>query len=300
MKSLITGFLLIFAASSAFAADTLIKPYFQADKIDGDMAQVVSTVKQKLTAGGFEVVGEVSPYADTTVVIATSDALKATAALTDYGVFGAGQRVTVTKTANGIQVAYTNPIYMANVYRLKSDLADVAAAMNKALGNQGEYGPEEGLTKKDLREYHYKFLMPYFYDRLQLAEYKSHAEAIAVVEKNLAAKAGGVSKVYRIDLPGLEKTVIGVQMSGPEDNDCSGDQYIMSRIDFKEMKSSGHLPYEMVISGGNVYALPAEFRIAISFPDLSMMGSNSFASIMCAPIAIEEALTTAAGGKMEY
>ena len=137
------------------------------------------------------------------------------------------------------------------------------------------------------------------YDRLLLAEYANYADAIAAVEKNLVAKVGGVSKVYRIDLPGLEKTIIGVKMSGPEDNDCSGDQYIMSRIDFKAMKSSGHLPYEMVVSGGNVYALPAEFRIAISFPDLSMMGSNSFASIMCAPSAIEEALTAAAGGALE-
>jgi hypothetical protein len=45
-----------------------------------------------------------------------------------------------------------------------------------------------------------------------------------------------------------------------------------------------------------VYTLPAEFRIAISFPDLSMMGSNSFASIMCAPNAIKTALTKASGG----
>jgi hypothetical protein len=182
---------------------------------------------------------------------------------------------------------------------MKSDLASVTSALNSALGNQGQYGPDKGLSEEDLRDYHYKFLMPYFYDRLQLASYKSYAAAVAAVEKNLAAKKGGVSKVYRVDLPGQEKTVIGVHMSGPEDNDCSGDQYIMSRIDFKAYKSTGHLPYEMVISGNKVYTLPAEFRIAISFPDLSMMGSNSFASIMCAPTAIQEALTRAAGGKVE-
>ena len=73
----------------------------------------------------------------------------------------------------------------------------------------------------------------------------------------------------------------------------------MEKIDFKAIKSSGHLPYEMVISGNKVYALPAEFRIAISFPDLSMMGSNSFASIMCAPNAIKSALTFGAGGTAE-
>ena len=79
--------------------------------------------------------------------------------------------------------------------------------------------------------------------------------------------------------------------------DCSGDKYIMSKIDFKALKSTGHLPYEVVISKGTVYALPAEFRIALSFPDLSMMGSNSFASIMCAPTAINEALALGVGGE---
>ena len=62
-------------------------------------------------------------------------------------------------------------------------------------------------------------------------------------------------------------------------------------------KRNGELP--KIIVGKKAFALPAEFRIAISFPDLSMMGSNSFASIMCAPSAIESALTLAAGGSLE-
>jgi len=97
-------------------------------------------------------------------------------------------------------------------------------------------------------------------------------------------------------MAGKDETVIGVSMSGPGDLDCSGDKYIMGKIDFKKLKSTGHLPYEIVISKGSVYALPAEFRIALSFPDLSMMGSNSFASIMCAPTAINEALALGVGG----
>ena len=110
-------------------------------------------------------------------------------------------------------MAYTNPTYMANAYQMKSDMDDVTAAMNKALGNQGEYGPDKGLSKSDLRDYHYKFLMPYFYDRLDLAEYASYKDAVAAVEKKLAVKAGGVSQVYRIDLPGKQKTLIGDRKS---------------------------------------------------------------------------------------
>ena len=119
-------------------------------------------------------------------------------------------------------------------------------------------------------------------------------------EAALAAQKGGVSKVYRIDIPGKEQTLYGVHIHGSDSiTKCAGDQYIMERIDFKDVKSTPHLPYEMLVVGGTVYALPAEFRIAISFPDLSMVGSNSFASIMCAPTAIESALTEGAGGKLE-
>src|SRR5208337_5363783 len=74
------------------------------------------------------------------------------------------------------------------------------------------------------------------------------------------------------------------------------DKFIMSEIDFKDLRSTARLPYEMLVSGNKVYALYARYRIAISFPDLSMMGSNSFMKIMKSPEAIRKALTHAAGG----
>ncbi len=67
----------------------------------------------------------------------------------------------------------------------------------------------------------------------------------------------------------------------------------MSIIDFDPVKSTGHLPYEIPASGGKVYALPAKFRIAVDFPDLSMLGANGFMAIRCAPDAIEKSLKQA-------
>ncbi|UCE90591.1 MAG: hypothetical protein JSW10_06495 [Pseudomonadota bacterium] len=300
MKRVLPVLLFTALAFSSAAQETLLKPFILAEKGAGEAGAKVGEVKQKLTGAGFEVIGEYSPYPAATVVVVTSDALKQNAAQTDYGGFGAALRVTVTSAGDAVQVAYTNPVYMAHVYRMKSDLADVATAMRSALGDQGEYGPEEGLTAEKLSEYHYKWLMPYFYDRLNLVEYAVYQNAIKAVEAALAAQKGGVSKVYRVDIPGKEQTLYGVQIHGSDSiTKCGGDQYIMERIDFKDVKSTPHLPYEMLVVGGTVYALPAEFRIAISFPDLSMVGSNSFASIMCAPSAVEAALTEGAGGKLE-
>jgi len=298
-KHLLIG-LIILATHQVLHAETLVKTYVLAEAKNGDIAAIVADTKSRLSTAGFEIVGEYSPYPDASIIIVTNDALKKNAAASDFGAFGAIQRVSVTKVKDQVQVAFTNPVYMANAYRMKSDLAEVATQLKQALGDKGEYGPDEGLSAEDLRDYHYKWLMPYFYDRLTLAKYKSYDEAVAGVEKALAAEnKGGVKKVYRVDIPGKSETVIGVHMTGPDHVDCSGDQYIMKRIDFKDVRSTGHLPYEVVISDNKVYALPAEFRIAISFPDLSMMGSNSFASIMCAPTAIQKALTFGTGGKLE-
>ncbi len=289
--ALLTGIVLSVVCAPLYAAAVLYKPFVLASQTTGNMKTTVATVSAKLKAAGFDVVGTYSPYPSATVIAVTSTALKQAAAKTDFGAFGAAQRVTVTRVGRQLQVSYTNPQYMANAYQMKASLKGVAAALRQALGAKRNYGVDTGLSAADLRDYHYKWLMPYFSDRLTLATYYNHAKALKAVETALAAGKGGVTKVYRIDLPGGKVSVFGVHMT----HECSGDRYIMSRVDFKPLRSTGHLPYEMVVRGDSVYALPAEFRIAINFPDLSMLGSNSFASIMCAPGAIKKALTLAAG-----
>lgn len=297
VKFLMVGASLFYAASG-IAADAKLKTYILASKTAGDVAAITASTKSKLSNAGFEIVGEYSPYSTATILIVTNDTLKENAAKSDFGAFGAAQRVSITKVENEVQVAFTNPTYMSHIYRMKGDLQSVTAKLKSALGDQGEFGPEEGITAKELRDYQYKWLMPYFDDRLKLADYGNQQIAITKVEAALAKEnKGGIKKVFRIDIAGKEESIIGVSMSGPGNLDCSGDKYIMDKIDFKKLKSTGHLPYEVVISKGVVYTLPAEFRIALSFPDLSMMGSNSFASIMCAPTAINEALALGVGGE---
>ena len=292
-KTFYVAIMFMFSVGLTQAAE-LLKPFTLASTGSGDVASIVTDVKAKLGGAGFEVVGEYTPYADATIIIITSDALKAASAKSKFGGYAAGQRVSVTKINDEVQVAYTNPVYMANAYRMSVDLKDVMAKLQSALGSMKAYGPEDGLTAKDVRKYHYMFGMEYFDEPSLLAEYKSHGDAITAVEKSLAAGKGGVSKVYRIDVPGKDESVFGVSLT----KDCSADKFVMGHIDFKPVRSTAHLPYEMLVSGKNVYALYARFRIAINFPDLKMMGDNSFFKIMCAPDAIEEALTLAAGGKV--
>jgi hypothetical protein len=254
----------------------------------GDLEQVVTSSKTALQGQGFEVAGHYSPYPNAVVIIVTNDALKTNAAKSDFGGYGAAQRVAVTKVEDKVQVTYTNPPYMAAAYRLKDDLQDVKAKLEAALGKQREYGSEKGIKEKGLRKYNYMFGMAKF-DSLgahKLAEFKDYQEALSVVEAGLAAGKAGVTKVYRIDLPGKEEAVFGVAITTGK----GADKHVMDSIDTADVRSTAHLPYEILVSGNTVYHLYAKFRIAIDFPDLSMMGSNSFMSIMSAPNAIKDSL----------
>lgn len=291
---------IMFATAGVAIAEEPLKPFTLAYTTSGDMAQVAEDVKQKITGAGFEIVGSYSPYEGATIIAITNDGLKKAAASAEFGGYAAGQRVTLTKVGEEIQVSYTNPTYYGNAYRLsdETDLKTAQAALKAALGDKQAFGTgDKQLSEADLRKYHYMFGMEYFDDPSDLAEYDSQEEAIAAVEAGLSANKGGASKVYRIDIPGKNETVFGVALT----DGCSGDQYIMSRVDRDEVRSTGHLPYEILVSDGNVYALYARFRIAISWPHLPMVASETgatFFNIMCAPNAIEEALIKAAGGEV--
>jgi hypothetical protein len=199
---------------------------------------------------------------------------------------------------------------MANGYRMKNDLENVAKALEKTLGRIEDFGGK-GMSAKKLRTYHYLFGMEYFDEPSVLAEFDSYEAAIAAVEAGLEAKHEGVSKVFRIDVPNKKETVFGVAMAGksgttkvtkeslPGQDEQFGtlmtgapeaDAYIMRVIDLGELKSTAHLPYEILVVDKKVLAQYARFRIAISFPSLKMMGNNSFMNIMEAPEAIKNVL----------
>jgi len=287
--SVALAILVLFTVVSLAQAEGLRPFVLGAEQPQADMEQTAVAVRAALQGQGFEVAGSYAPYPNAVVIIVTSEALKANAAKSDFGGYGATMRVAVTKVKDKVQVSYTNPTYLAAAYRMKGNLEDVKAKLAAALGKQKEYGSEDGITEKSLRNYNYMMGMEKF-DSLgkhELAEFKTFADAVSAVEAGLAAGKAGVTKVYRIDVPGKEEAVFGVAIARGK----GADKYIMDYIDFGDVKSTAHLPYEVLISGNKVYHLFARFRIAISFPDLSMMGSNSFMSIMSAPGAIKESLT---------
>lgn len=290
-KSILLSALFLFSIGIAQADNEKLKPFVLASKGAGSVVEKTEQARTALLAAGFAVVGEYTPYPDADILVVTSDELKANAAASEHGGYGAVQRIAITKINNEVQVSYTNPVYMANVYRMQGDLSGVAARLAVALGSVEEFGSAKGMTASQARKYHYMLGMEYFDEPSVLAEYASYEEAVKSVDAKLGSNQNGVSKVYRVDIPGKQETVFGVGLKGGAETDkYMDDRFIMNEIDFHDVRSTAHLPYEILVSGNKVFALYARFRIAINFPDLSMMGKNSFMNIMKTPEAIRAAL----------
>jgi hypothetical protein len=285
LASLTCWFMFIVLAVTAVHAEDRYFPYVLAAQEAATVSGKVEGVKQALIGGGFEIAGEYSPYEDAHILVITSADLKKAAAASDFGGYGAGVRVALTQVNDQVQTAYVNPLYMEHIYRMKGDLSGVAAALEKALGKQKDFGMEEGMTAGKLGKYHYMFGMPYFDDPVELTAYADHQSAVDKVEKGLAA-AKSVNKVYRIDIPGKEESVFGVAIVEGE----GADKTVMAATDTGDLRHTPHLPYELLVSGGKAYILHGKFRIAQSFPDLGM---GTFMKISGAPNAIEETIKEA-------
>ena len=108
INSLLTALPLLVALNVQAAADDLLKPFVLGSKGAGTVAEKTEQAKSALTSAGFSVVGNYSPYPDAQILIVTSDELKKNAAASEFGGYGAVQRVAITKAKNDVQVSYTN------------------------------------------------------------------------------------------------------------------------------------------------------------------------------------------------
>ncbi len=274
--------LLIMVTTSCLAMETLHQPYILGTAGSGE-------VRELLEGSEFEIVGEYVPYEGVEVFVITSESLKNTASKSTMGGLGAVERVAVTAD----RVIYTNPMYWAQGFRLNDDLSGIRTSLEKILGNSLEFGSEEGLSSKELRKYHYMMAMPYFDDPVKLARYDDHNKAVETVEAGLKAGKGNTVFVYRVDIPGGKETVFGMGLKGNHDG---ADRKAMSVLNTftGENKHLAYFPYEILVSSGKVLMLHGKFRIAISFPDLSM---GQFMKIRGAPGGIKDAAKAVASGK---
>ena len=263
------------------------------------MAEQTEATVDALENADFEVVGQYSPVAGTNIVVVTSDALKQIASVSDRGGYAAGQRVAISEAGDNVEVSFMNPIYIQYGYRLKGDMQPIHDALVESLGQTDACGAAgKKMTAKKLGKYHYMMGMQHFDDPSKLGSFDSYEAAIAAVESGLAIEGDAFTQVYRIDIPGKQQTVFGVGMKKTNEDDADLDsEFQMSVVDFEGCKKRAYFPYEVLVDGNKVEALHMRFRMALHFPNLSMMGEHGFTKLISAPGVIEKGLEKMVGAK---
>jgi len=282
--------------ASYTATSQTLKPYILGATSSGSIDDTKTQIKSGLEGAGFTVVGEYMPVDDASrwVIIVSHPALdNATKTIGGLTGFASTLRVGITKEENVINISYTNPPYWGNAYfrddfdKVASDYTKIETAFKNSVANVGEvkgtpFGSEEGEEVDDLRKYHYMFGMPYFDETKDFGDFDTHEEAIAKIEKSLKWGKPGVKLVYKHDVPGTKLTLYGFALSGE-----TGEGNFMPKIDITEPKHTAFLPYELLVKDNEVHMLHGRFRIALSFPDLTM---GTFTKIMSTPGDIKDLL----------
>ena len=289
-------FILLLITLSTAAQEIRLKPYIMAGIDAGSLAESATRLEQALINSGFNVIGKYAPMqAENRLVICTSHELL-TASVNKIGgltAFASVFRFGLYQKNDGTEVSYMNPPYWGNAYFRKSfpeveqnyqRLENTIQEMFKSLSletNQ-QYGSEKGLTVKKLRKYHYMMAMPYFDDVKKLAKKTEYNEILTRINTNFDHKIGGVEKVYEIHYPESELSLIGVALNGSK-----GEGRFIPKIDYNEPYHITFMPYEFLVMKDRVVMLHGKFRIALSFPDLTM---GTFMKIMSTPGDIANAI----------
>jgi len=274
---------------STFAQE--LTPYIKVGTSNKSIDQVSKQVVDALKSNSFTVLGDYHPAGkeDLKIIAFTNNDIKNTVIkVKDRGALAAVYKVGLVKKNGTITISYTNPEYLLRAY-LQDDYAKYTSVFSKfdsnlktALSELGsDFTPFGGtVDADDLKEYHYKMMMPYFTDPIKLNEFASFDEGLKIIKANLKAQKGNTKLVYELVYQSEKVAVFGVGLESPETGEA----------DFLPTIGEAHaaaLPYEIILQGTKVTMLHGKYRIALFWPELSM---GTFMKIMSTPGNIEDTL----------
>ncbi len=284
--SLIAFFIVCF---NSYSQD--LSPYIKVGESTLSMQELTDKVIQTLKDDSFTVLGSYNPSNKSTlkVIAFTKNDLKNTVIkVADRGALSATMKVGLVKKNDKIIISYTNPDYILRAYlpndynRFQSTFVNFSNDLRKtmsALGN--EFIPFGGTVEADkLGKYHYKIMMPYFSDPVELREFSSFKEGLKVITNNLNINKNNTKEVFKLVYNNEEVAVFGVALQSKE----NGEAYFLPKIGEDHVAA---LPYEIILQGNKATMLHGKYRLALHWPELTM---GTFMKIMSTPGDIEDTL----------
>ena len=247
-----------------------IAPYFEVAELSGNLADASALVKEAITNGGFELIGEYHPAQkeDLFVMCFTNDELKKLSLrFKDRGTLASVMKAALVAENGKYTLSILNPEYMFLAFwgkQLNGEEAELVAMSDKvkqAFGTMGKLKPFGGFEEKeDLPGYHYMMAMPYFDDPEDLETFDSFEEGLKIIRKNLAAGKANTVKVYEQLFEGEKVAVFGIGLWDKEE----GEAVFLPKIGEANI---ANLPYEIILQGKEATMLHGKYRIALFCPN---------------------------------
>ena len=290
MKKLIFSSIAVLMLNlSAVAQD--IAPYIKVGDSNESIQQVSDKVISALESNSFTVLGTYNPSNKSSlkVIAFTRTDLKNTVVkVKDRGALAAAFKVGLEQKNGKVTVSYTNPDYILRAYlgdsynSYKTVFQKFSTDLKSTFSTIGlDFTPFGGAVRADnLKKYHYKIMMPYFTDPVELNEFSSFEEGLKVISANLKAKKGNTTEVYKLVYSNEKVAVFGVGLLDKEE----GEAHFLPIIGEAHVAA---LPYEIILQGNKATMLHGKYRLALHWPELTM---GTFMKIMSTPGNIEDAL----------
>jgi hypothetical protein len=290
MRNILFCFVTLIAFGSPLIAQE-ISPYIKIGETSETIQQASDNIIAALKADSFIVLGNYHPANKSSlkVIAFTRTDLKNTVIkVKDRGALAAIFKIGLVKEGDKVLMSYTNPDYILRAYlgdnydRYSSTFDSFNIDLKRTLSVIGdEFKPFGGTVAADkLKKYHYKIMMPYFTDPVELMEFSSFAEGLATIEANLKARKENTKLVYKLVYNSDEVAVFGVGLQSRED----GEPHFLPKIGEAHVAA---LPYEIILQGKQATILHGKYRIALHWPDLTM---GTFMKIMSTPGDIEDTM----------
>lgn len=271
-------------------------PYILGTTIADQLEDARKAVETGVELAGLEIAGQYRPAEDNDrwIIVFTSSELKnavrKTGGLTG---FAAALRIGITREGSQTKISYTNPVYWGMAYfrddyeKVADEFGALSAKLKNVMSQIGPFdgtpfGSEKGIEADKLKKYRYMMGMAQFDDTIEFGKFSSHAEAVKKIDGSIRAGKPDISLVYKVEIPDQEIILYGFALSGEK-----GEGKFLPVIDISEPRHTAFLPYEVLVTGNEVHMLHGRFRIALSFPDLTM---GTFTKIMSTPPTIKKML----------
>lgn len=289
MKKIITTVIFLSVFITSISAQEL-SPFIQVGTSTESIQTNYDNVIKALKSNDFTVIGAYNPSNKSNlkvIAFTRSDVKNTVVKVKDRGALAGIFKVGLVQKNNEVTISYTNPEYLLRAYlrgnynTYKSVFQKFDSDLKEALSVIGnDFKPFGGtVSAENLKNYHYKVMMPYFTNPVTLGEYSSFEEGLNIIENNLKAKKGSTYLVYKQVNKSAKVAVFGIALTGKG----TGESHFLPKIGEAHAAA---MPYEIILQDNTATMLDGKFRIALFWPSLTM---GTFMKIVSTPGDIEKA-----------